>query len=126
MGKYRFQILTWLKTIGLSGFNQAVKSSTGLGSINVIAEQAGLTTHHEWMDCILCQIVIDTQVTFIAVIVSVSAIGSGEIESSNRSITQKRLKIPGAWWKSLNMGTMLCLKTLRSNGEWGQYWKRSG
>ena len=53
-------------------------------------------------------------------------IGSGEIESSNSSIVQKRLKIPGAWWKPSNAGSMLCLRTLRSNGEWDQYWERTG
>lgn len=53
-------------------------------------------------------------------------IGSGEIESSNSSIVQKRLKIPGAWWKPSNAGSMLSLRTLRSNGEWDQYWEHSG
>ncbi len=53
-------------------------------------------------------------------------IGSGEIESSDSSIVQKRLKIPGAWWKPSNAGSMLCLRTLRSNGEWDQYWERTG
>lgn len=53
-------------------------------------------------------------------------IGSGEIESSNSSIVQMRLKIPGAWWKPANAGAMLCLRTLHSNGEWDQYWEHSG
>jgi hypothetical protein len=26
-------------------------------------------------------------------------IGSGEIESAHRYIAQKRLKLPGAWWR---------------------------
>ena len=26
-------------------------------------------------------------------------IGSGKIESAHRSLIQKRLKLPGAWWK---------------------------
>jgi hypothetical protein len=53
-------------------------------------------------------------------------IGSGEIESSNSAVVQMRLKIPGAWWAPVNAGSMLCLRTLRSNGEWDQYWQRSG
>ncbi len=52
-------------------------------------------------------------------------IGSGEIESSNSAIVQMRLKIPGAWWKPSNAGAMLCLRTLRSNGDWDNYWKKA-
>ena len=29
-------------------------------------------------------------------------IGSGKIESAHRSLIQKRLKLPGAWWKKQN------------------------
>ena len=53
-------------------------------------------------------------------------IGSGEIESSNSAIVQMRLKIPGAWWTPSNAGAMLCLRTLRANGDWNQYWEYSG
>jgi len=34
-------------------------------------------------------------------------IGSGEIESGNRSVVQKRLKIPGAWWNTETAEYML-------------------
>ena len=53
-------------------------------------------------------------------------IGSGEIESSNRSIVQTRLKLPGAWWKPEYAHDMLNLRTLRANSEWGKYWKATG
>ena len=53
-------------------------------------------------------------------------IGSGEIESSNRSVVQTRLKLPGAWWKPEYAHDMLNLRTLRANGEWGEYWKATG
>ena len=49
-------------------------------------------------------------------------IGSGEIESSHRHVIQKRLKIAGAWWKPETAEYMLCLRTLRANGNWEQYW----
>jgi len=49
-------------------------------------------------------------------------IGSGEIESGHRSIIQKRLKIPGAWWTVDNANSMLSLRTLRANGGWYKYW----
>lgn len=49
-------------------------------------------------------------------------IGSGRIESGNRSITQKRLKIPGAWWQKDNGEAMLALRTTRANGLWQHYW----
>jgi hypothetical protein len=49
-------------------------------------------------------------------------IGSGEVESEHRYINQKRLKIPGAWWKIENAANMLALRVLRANGHWGDYW----
>lgn len=49
-------------------------------------------------------------------------IGSGEIESGNRSVVQKRLKIPGAWWKPETAEYMLALRCMRINGDWDRYW----
>jgi hypothetical protein len=51
-------------------------------------------------------------------------IGSGEIESANRSIVQRRLKIPGAWWKKETVESMLALICMIENGNWEEYWKR--
>lgn len=50
-------------------------------------------------------------------------IGSGEIESGNRSVIQARLKRSGAWWKEENAEAMLGLRTLRASGEWESYWE---
>lgn len=50
-------------------------------------------------------------------------IGSGEIESGNRSVIQKRLKIPGAWWKPQTAEWMLALRCMRMNGGWERYWR---
>lgn len=49
-------------------------------------------------------------------------IGSGEIESANRSVVQKRLKIAGAWWKPETAEYMLALRCMRINGDWEHYW----
>ncbi len=49
-------------------------------------------------------------------------VGSGKIESANRSLMQARLKIPGAWWKIENVDKVLALRVLRANGNWGKYW----
>ena len=49
-------------------------------------------------------------------------IGSGEIESAHRYVIQKRLKLPGAWWKAANAEIMLTLRTVRANGDWNNYW----
>ena len=35
--------------------------------------------------------------------------GSGTVESANRSVVQNRLKILGAWWKEDNASAMLAL-----------------
>jgi Uncharacterised protein family (UPF0236) len=50
-------------------------------------------------------------------------IGSGEVESEHRYISQKRLKIPGAWWKIENAENMLSLRVLRANNLWSDYWE---
>ena len=49
-------------------------------------------------------------------------IGSGEVESGNRSVIQARLKRSGAWWKEENAEDMLALRTLRASGQWESYW----
>jgi hypothetical protein len=49
-------------------------------------------------------------------------IGSGEVESGNRSVIQARLKRSGAWWKEENAEAMLALRTLRASGQWESYW----
>jgi len=49
-------------------------------------------------------------------------IGSGKIESAHRYVIQKRMKIPGAWWKIDNVDSMLALRTMRINGNWDKYW----
>lgn len=50
-------------------------------------------------------------------------IGSGEIESANRSVVQKRLKIAGAWWKPETAEYILALRCMRMNGDWDRYWR---
>jgi hypothetical protein len=50
-------------------------------------------------------------------------IGSGEIESGNRSVLQSRLKLSGAWWRAENAEKMLALRVVRANGEWRSYWR---
>ncbi len=51
-------------------------------------------------------------------------IGSGEIESGNKSVVQARLKITGAWWREENAKKMLALRVNRANGDWNSYWKQ--
>jgi hypothetical protein len=51
-------------------------------------------------------------------------IGSGEVESGHRSVIQKRMKIPGAWWREDNAENMLALRSLRANGDWQNYWEQ--
>ena len=49
-------------------------------------------------------------------------IGSGAIESANRSVVQMRMKKPGAWWRIENAEKMVALRILRANGQWDDYW----
>ena len=52
-------------------------------------------------------------------------IGSGLIESTNRSLIQKRLKLPGSWWLGKNVEAMAQLRVLRANNRWDELWKRA-
>jgi hypothetical protein len=49
-------------------------------------------------------------------------IGSGECESLHRTLTQKRMKLPGAWWDVKNINPMLALRVVRANGWWNEFW----
>lgn len=51
-------------------------------------------------------------------------IGSGKVESSHRSLIQKRLKKPGTWWLRENAEKMADLRTVRANGCWGLLWQQ--
>ena len=48
---------------------------------------------------------------------------SGEIESSHRYITQKRLKIPGETWHPKTLNPMLALRVIRVNDWWDDFWQ---
>src|SRR5258708_5275765 len=39
-------------------------------------------------------------------------IGSGEIESAHKSLIQRRVKIPGAWWQLDNADYMIALRAM--------------
>ena len=53
------------------------------------------------------------------------SVGSGEVESGQRSVLQKRLKKPGAWWLKENAETMAQLKTLQANAHWENLWQKA-
>jgi hypothetical protein len=63
-----------------------------------------------------------SQLDYAGAIAAGLPIGSGEIESSHRTIIQSRLKISGAWWLVENAGKMLALRVTRANQEWKSYW----
>lgn len=52
-------------------------------------------------------------------------IGSGKVESTHRSLIQKRLKKPGAWWLRENAEKIADLRTLRANGGWEFLWQQN-
>ncbi len=51
-------------------------------------------------------------------------IGSGEVESAHRHILQKRLKIPGAWWRLERAEEMAQLRATRANQRWDDFWQQ--
>lgn len=52
-------------------------------------------------------------------------IGSGEVESANRSLIQQRLKLPGCWWLRENASKIACLRVVRANNGWNKLWARA-
>ena len=50
-------------------------------------------------------------------------VGSGKVESTHRSLMQKRLKKPGTWWLKDNADKMADLRTLRGNEKWHLLWQ---
>ncbi len=50
-------------------------------------------------------------------------IGSGAIESAQKSQVQCRFKLPGCWWKVENVNVLLRLRLMRSNQHWDHYWE---
>lgn len=66
----------------------------------------------------------ESQMDYAGAIAAGLPIGSGEIESSHRTVIQSRLKISGAWWKVENAGKMLALRVTRANQEWRSYWSQ--
>jgi hypothetical protein len=63
------------------------------------------------------------QFDYLAAIQAHLPIGSGEVESAHRYLIQKRLKLPGAWWRPDNAQAMLNLRSLRANQRWDSYWR---
>ena len=51
-------------------------------------------------------------------------IGSGEVESGHRHILQKRLKLPGAWWRLEIAEGMAQLRAMRANNRWSEFWQK--
>ena len=51
-------------------------------------------------------------------------IGSGEVESGHSHILQKRLKIPGAWWRLEIAEGMAQLRAMRANNRWSEFWQK--
>lgn len=49
-------------------------------------------------------------------------IGSGQTESAHRTVSQERMKLPGAWWSPESINPMMALRVLRENNWWPEYW----
>ncbi len=44
------------------------------------------------------------------------------MESAHKYILQKRLKIPGAWWRIERAEEMAQLRAMRANNRWNEFW----
>ena len=52
-------------------------------------------------------------------------VGSGKIESTHRSLIQRRLKKPGTWWLRSNAEKMADLRVARANNCWKLLWQQN-
>lgn len=52
-------------------------------------------------------------------------IGSGEIESAHRQVSQARLKLPGAAWTTANLNAMAATRAARESGLWERCWQNA-
>jgi hypothetical protein len=91
--------------------------ATRLEPEEVSDEQAGVRRAHRYLSRRLAQL--DYQ----DAIARDLPVGSGLIESGNRHVLHKRLKLPGAWWKPDNAHAMAQLRTCRANGKWDSLWQ---
>jgi hypothetical protein len=85
-------------------------------SLNVSDEQAPVRVCHRYLSARAAQL------NYREAIAAGLPIGSGEIESAHRYVAQKRLKLPGAWWRVEHAEHMLALRINRLNGDWEAYW----
>jgi len=51
-------------------------------------------------------------------------IGSGEVESSQKSVIQKRLKLTGAWWNIDHAENVVQLRVMRANNHYSKFWSQ--
>jgi len=51
-------------------------------------------------------------------------IGSGEVESSQKSVIQKRLKLTGAWWNIKHAENVVQLRVMRANNHYSKFWSQ--
>jgi len=49
-------------------------------------------------------------------------IGSGQTESAHRTVSQERMKLPGAWWSPESTNPMMASRVFRENHWWAGYW----
>ena len=52
-------------------------------------------------------------------------VGSGKVESTHRSLIQRRLKKPGTWWLRTNAEKMADLRVVRANNCWDLLWQQN-
>lgn len=93
--------------------------------IGLLEEEQEIAPDHEGLEACLRYIKNrEGQFDYAGAVAKELPIGSGKVESTHRSLIQRRLKIPGAWWKRENADAMANLRTLRANGGWELLWNK--
>lgn len=93
--------------------------------LNLLEKEQEIAPDHEGLEaCLRYMKNREGQFDYAGAIAKDLPIGSGKVESTHRSLIQKRLKIPGAWWKRENADAMANLRTLRANGGWELLWNK--
>lgn len=101
------------------------ENGDGIGVLKMLKEQRGkLPEHEELRICIQYIENRPGQFEYKRAKQLDLPVGSGKIESTHRSLIQKRLKKPGAWWRRENAAKMADLRVARANNCWSHLWQQ--
>lgn len=124
---YAAAVTAWTEDAGkeVERLKSLCKKGSGVEVLKELKKRQKTAKEHEGLNaCIKYMENRPGQFEYKAAIDRGLPIGSGKVESSHRSLIQKRLKKPGTWWLRENAENMADLRTVRANGCWELLWQQ--